>query len=147
VINDPFHPKLESLLRTSSAVAIPEEAMSNERRNRQEDTYFRVLRLLRDNPEMSQRQLAETVGSSLGAMNYVLRALVDKGFVKLGNFSSSPNKRRYAYILTPEGMAAKAAITKNFLARKRAEYEALSTEIDTLTEELNRETAEQDHLK
>ena len=91
----------------------------------QEDTHFRVLRLLHDNPEMSQRALAEAVGVSVGGMHYVLTALIEKGVVKLGNFKAAEDKRRYAYILTPKGLVQKAALTRRFLARKSAEYEAL----------------------
>lgn len=102
----------------------------------QEDTHFRVLRLLQENPEMSQRELAEAVGVSVGGMHYVLNALVDKGLVKLGNFTAAEDKRRYAYILTPKGIAEKAAITRRFLARKIEEYQALKAEIDELASEI-----------
>jgi len=101
-----------------------------------EDTRFRVLRLLEDNPEMSQRELAEAVGISVGSAHYVLSALVERGLVKLGNFSASEDKRRYAYILTPKGIAEKAAITTHFLARKLEEYEALKREIEELKSEI-----------
>jgi len=85
---------------------------------------------------MSQRDLAKAVGVSVGRMNYVLGALVDKGLVKLGNFTSANDKRRYAYVLTPQGIAKRAALTRSFLARKVAEYEALREEIETLSSEL-----------
>lgn len=98
----------------------------------QEDTHFRVLRLLQENPEMSQRELAAAVGVSVGGIHYVLNALIDKGLVKLGNFTASEDKRRYAYILTPKGLAEKALITKRFLVRKIEEYEALKSEIEEL---------------
>ncbi len=98
---------------------------------------FRMLKLLDDSPEMSQRDLARAVGISLGSVNFQLKALVDKGMIKLGNFSANPDKRRYAYILTPRGIAAKAALTRRFLARKRAEYEALRAEIEALQSEID----------
>ena len=98
----------------------------------QEDARFRILMLLEDNPEMSQRELAEAAGVSIGGANYVLNALIDKGLVKLGNFSAAPDKRRYAYILTRKGIAEKAALTRNFLKRKMDEYEALKAEIGAL---------------
>lgn len=101
----------------------------------QEDARFRVLRLLQGNPELSQRELAAAVGLSLGAAHYVLSALIEAGLVKLGNFSAAPNKRRYAYVLTPKGVAEKAAITRQFLARKVAQYEALQAEIEELRRE------------
>lgn len=110
--------------------------MTSKRSKLQEDTHFRVLRLLQDNPEMSQRELAEAVGVSVGGMHYVLNALIDKGLVKLGNFTAAEDKRRYAYILTPKGIARKAALTRAFLVRKMEEYEALKEEIETLSWEL-----------
>ena len=85
---------------------------------------------------MSQRDLAKEVGVSVGRMNYVLNALVDKGLVKLGNFTAAKDKRRYAYVLTPKGVAQRASLTRAFLARKVAEYEALKQEIETLHSEL-----------
>ncbi len=87
----------------------------------QEDTHFRVLRLLQENPEMSRRELAEAVGG----IHHVLNALIDKGIVKLGIFPATEDKRRYAYVLTPKGIAQKVAMTRAFLARKLAEDGAL----------------------
>lgn len=109
--------------------------MASKRTKLQEDTHFRVLRLLQENPEMSQRELAEAVGVSVGGIHYVLNALIDKGLVKLGNFAAAEDKRRYAYVLTPKGIARKAAMTRAFLVRKMQEYEALKEEIETLHEE------------
>lgn len=111
--------------------------MASKRTKQHEDTRFRVLRVLQENPELSQRQLAEAVGVSVGGVHYVLSALIDKGMVKLGNFKAAEDKRRYAYILTPKGVAEKTAITRRFLARKIEEYEALKAEIKEL--ELNSE--------
>lgn len=102
----------------------------------QEDTYFRIMRLLQDNPEMSQRDLAKELGLSLGGLNYCLKALIDKGFVKLDNFQSSKQKLKYAYVLTPIGIAQKVAMTGQFLKRKMAEYEALKVEIDDVRAQL-----------
>jgi len=110
--------------------------MASKRSKLQDETHFRVLRLLQDNPEMSQRELAEAVGTSVGGIHYVLNALIDKGLVKLGNFTASKDKRRYAYVLTPKGFVQKAALTRAFLARKVEEYEALKDEIETLSSEL-----------
>ena len=87
---------------------------------------------------MSQRGLAEALGSSIGGTHYVLNALIEKGLVKLGNFTAAEDKRRYAYVLTPKGIAGKAAITKRFLARKIEEYEALKSEIDELSQEVGK---------
>ncbi len=110
--------------------------MASKRSKLREDIYFRVLRHLHDNPEMSQRELAESVGVSVGGMHYVLNALIEKGLVKLGNFAAAEDKRRYAYVLTPKGIAQKAALTRAFLSRKMEEYEALKVEIETLNTEL-----------
>lgn len=110
--------------------------MAGQRSKVQEDVRFRVLRLLHDNPELSQRDLAEAVGISNGSAHYLLSALLDKGLIKLGNFTAAQDKRRYAYILTPKGVVEKAAITKRFLERKIQEYDALKTEIETLRDEL-----------
>ncbi len=102
----------------------------------QDNVRLQVMRVLQDNPELSQRELAKSADVSLGSINYVLKALVEKGLVKLGNFSANPDKRRYAYILTPKGITAKAALTRRFLQRKRAEYDALRTEIEMLKHEI-----------
>jgi EPS-associated MarR family transcriptional regulator len=110
--------------------------MTSKRTKLQEDTHFRVLRLLQENPEMSQRELAEAVGVSVGGIHYVLNALIDKGLVKLGNFTAAEDKRRYAYILTPKGLAQKVLMTKWFLVRKIEEYEALKSEIEELQREV-----------
>ena len=91
-----------------------------------------AMRLLETNPEMTQRELAEALGVSLGAANYCLRALVKKGWVKLENFQNNPNKLRYLYLLTPLGLTAKTRLTARFLQRKLAEYEVLKAEIEEL---------------
>ena len=91
-----------------------------------------AMRLLEANPKMTQRELAEALGVSLGAANYCLKALVEKGWVKLENFQNNPNKLGYLYLLTPMGMAAKTTLTTRFLRRKLAEYEALKAEIEQL---------------
>ena len=103
----------------------------------QEDTYFRIMRLLEENPEMSQRDLADKLGMSLGGLNYCLKALIDRGFVKLDNFQSSKHKLKYAYVLTPVGIAQKVTMTGRFLKRKMQEYEALKEEIEVLMAEVN----------
>lgn len=101
-----------------------------------EEIRFRVLRILDENPEISTRALAREVGISNGSAYYCVSAMVNRGLVKLDNFSRSSNKGRYAYILTPKGMAEKAALTSRFLARKIREYEALKQEIENLSAEL-----------
>ena len=116
--------------------------MTSKRTKLQEETHFRVLRLLQENPEMSQRDLAAAVGVSVGGMHYVLNALIEKGLVKLGNFTAAEDKRRYAYILTPNGVARKVALTRAFLARKMEEYDALREEIEALQVDLDVKAAE-----
>lgn len=100
-----------------------------------EETRFRLLRLLQDNPELSQRRLAEELDVSVGKVNYCLRALLDKGLVKVRNFRDSRNKVAYAYYLTPKGAEAKVRATAGFLKRKVAEYRALEEEIEELRRE------------
>ena len=85
---------------------------------------------------MSQRNLATAVGISLGSLHYCLNALIEKGLVMIGNFTAAEDKRRYAYVLTPKGVTERAALTHRFLKRKRAEYQALKSEIEALQEEL-----------
>jgi len=101
----------------------------------QEDTYFRVMRILQENPDLTQRELAERLGISVGGLNYCLKAMMEKGLVKMRNFAQSKNKFGYVYVLTPSGVAEKAAMTHRFLQRKIEEYEALKTEIQVLKEE------------
>ncbi len=116
--------------------------MTSKRTELQKDTHFRVLCLLQENPEMSQRELAEAVGVSVGGMHYALNALIDKGLVKLGNFTAAEDKRRYAYLLTPKGIAQKSALTRAFLVRKMEEYDALKEEIEALSSELEAGSAQ-----
>ena len=110
--------------------------MTSRRSQLQEDTYFRVLRLLQDNPDMTQREIAQSLGLSTSGLNYCLKALIDKGWVKVHNFSQSKNKFGYIYVLTPQGIAEKLALTSRFLKRKLSEYDALRTEIDGLQAEV-----------
>ena len=102
-----------------------------------EERNLKALRLLKENPAISQRELAEALGVSLGAANYCLKALVDKGWVKLENFQKNPNKLGYLYLLTPMGIAAKTALTARFLQSKLAEHERLKTEIELLKAEVD----------
>ena len=93
------------------------------------------MRLLGAQPELSQRELASTLGTSLGKANYCLRALMQKGFVKAENYRNSNNRRAYLYLLTPSGIAAKAELTRQFLALKVREYGELRCEIERLQQE------------
>ncbi len=101
-----------------------------------QDIHLKLLRYLEEHPQVSQRQLAEHLGVSLGKANYCLRALVERGLVKANNFKNSANKRAYLYLLTPKGIEAKAQISVRFLQRKKEEYEALRAEIEQLHNEL-----------
>jgi EPS-associated MarR family transcriptional regulator len=103
---------------------------------------YRLMKLIRDNPDLSQRDMAERTGVSLGKVNYCLRALIDKGLIKATNFSNSSNKTAYLYKLTPHGIEEKARVTARFLKRKIAEYEILKQEI----QELSREVGESDRV-
>ena len=103
----------------------------------QEEAHFQILRLLHKNPELTQRELRERLGISLGAVNYSLKALKDRGLVKAYNFKKNPNKIGYLYFLTPTGMSEKALLTVRFLNRKISEYDALKREISDLRAELN----------
>jgi len=95
-----------------------------------------TLRLLAERPELSQRQLSQALGLSLGKTHYVLHALLDKGLLKISNFRRNDNKLAYAYLLTPKGMREKVRLTRRFLARKEAEFELLRTTIAQLRHEV-----------
>jgi EPS-associated MarR family transcriptional regulator len=110
--------------------------MSSRQANLQEDTYFRVMRILYEKPQITQRELAEQLGVSVSGLNYCLKALIQKGWVKMQNFSQNPNKSGYVYLLTPAGMAQKASLTGTFLKRKMQEYESLRAEIEALQSEI-----------
>ncbi|CAM3877082.1 MarR family EPS-associated transcriptional regulator [Castellaniella denitrificans] len=100
-----------------------------------EENHLKVLRLLEADPGLSQRDLSQALGISLGKTNYCVRALLDKGLIKMQNFRSSGNKLGYAYLLTPAGIAAKADLTRSFLKIKIQEYEMLKREIEDLQQE------------
>ena len=110
--------------------------MASQRDKKQQETHFRVMRLLDEDPSISTREIAKKVGISNGAAYYCVTALVEKGFVKLKNFTQSKTKANYIYELTPRGIRAKAALTVSFLERKRHEYEDLKVEIERLESDL-----------
>ena len=99
-----------------------------------------VLRLLEQNPQLTQRKLSAELGVSLGKTHYIVKSLIDVGLIKLDNFQRSKNKLGYAYLLTPKGIAEKASITVRFLARKQDEYKRLEQEIEMLRSEVDAET-------
>ena len=94
-----------------------------------EQDHFDVLRNIQKNPESSQRELAENLGFSLGKLNYCVKALQDKGLVKIENFKKNPKKINYIYVLTPKGIAEKTKLTLNFMKRKMKEYDELKNEL------------------
>lgn len=102
-----------------------------------DDFNVALLRHLADAPRASQRELARTFGVSVGKVNFALRALVDKGWVKAGNFRRSANKLGYVYLLTPAGIDARVRLTRAFLRRKMDEYQRLRDEIARLQRELD----------
>jgi len=95
----------------------------------------KILRILEEDPDISQRELARVLGISLGRANFCLQALIEKGWIKVNNFKNSNNKKAYMYLLTRRGIAEKARVTARFLERKVAEYEALQREIEELRRE------------
>ena len=101
-----------------------------------EDASYYILRKLAAQPQITQRELAQDLGISLGKVNYCLQALIAKGMVKARNFNNSQNKKAYLYVLTPAGLDNKATITKRFLKRKMDEYEVLREEIERLQRDI-----------
>ncbi|EMM85147.1 EPS-associated transcriptional regulator, MarR family [Leptospira santarosai str. 2000027870] len=99
----------------------------------------KLLRILEENPEVNQREISEILGISLGKVNYCLKALMDKGWIKAKNFKNSKNKLAYAYFLTPMGIEEKARITVRYLKVKMQEYEEIRKEIEELKKEVGEE--------
>lgn len=97
--------------------------------NKNLEDYFKVLRRIQNNPKLSQREMANDLGFSLGKLNYCLKALRNKGFIKISNFKKNPNKLNYFYILTPKGISEKTKLTINFMKKKFKEYEELKREL------------------
>ena len=109
--------------------------MNSRQAKLQQDTYYRVMRILQENPDLTQRELADKLGVSVGGINYCLKALIKKGLVKMKSFANSKNKFGYIYVLTPQGISDKATLTQQYLQRKMEEYDALKSEIETLKQE------------
>jgi len=103
--------------------------MASRRKEHQEDTKLRVMKIINHNPKMTSREIAQKVGISNGSAYYLLISLIDKGFVKLSNFKENSEKVGYLYLLTPKGIREKSLLTQNFLIRKKKEYKALKEEI------------------
>ena len=121
---------------TSSDKTVPGEGLSQ-----RESLDFELLFLLETEPGLSQRAIAERLGVSLGRVNYCLKALLEKGELKLAHFRSAKSKLGYAYALTPRGVAQRAALTRRFLQRKLIQYDRLKAQIAGLERELNRTDA------
>ena len=102
-----------------------------------EEISYKLFKLIEQQPDLSQRELAKEMGISLGKTNYCLKGLLDKGWLKARNFKNSNNKIAYAYVLTPSGLSAKAKLTTQFLQRKVREYETLKSEIEKLRQEVS----------
>jgi EPS-associated MarR family transcriptional regulator len=105
--------------------------MASRRKEHQEDAKLRVMQIIKQNPELTTREIAQRVGISNGSAYYLLTSLIDKGFVKLSNFKENPEKTKYSYLLTSKGIREKSLITSKFLVRKKQEFEALREEINT----------------
>lgn len=101
---------------------------------------YKIFKLVEANPEISQRELARELGISLGKVNYCLKALIEKGLLKAGNFRNSKNKMAYVYKLTPKGIEEKTNVTVRFFKQKMTEYEALKSEIEFLRQEAQQST-------
>ena len=114
------------------ACLVPIDSGISRQARLQEDTYFRVLKILGDNPQINQRELSKQLGLSLGGINYCLRALIEKGYIKAQNFNTSKKKLGYVYLLTPKGVGEKTVLAYRFLQRKMREYEDLRAEIEGL---------------
>ena len=99
------------------------------------DMHYKVMDLIHKNPDISQRQLSQQTGISLGSIHYCLKALIEKGWVKVESFKKNPNKSSYLYLLSPEGVLQKSKLAIDFLRRKQFEYNQLKLEIDRLTKE------------
>ena len=115
-------------LRTNPTKKMPQKS---------QEIHLKVLRHLEENPEVSQRELAEELGISLGKANYCLKALINKGLIKASNFKNNANKRAYLYVLTPKGIETKARVSVRFLRRKIEECDALKLEIEQLKIEVD----------
>jgi EPS-associated MarR family transcriptional regulator len=110
----------------------------NRQQKLQQETYYRVLAIIAQEPRITQRDLARRLQISLGGVNYSLKALIEIGWLKVQNFKNSESKLGYAYLITPEGVSKKTQLALDFLRRKMAEYEALEAEITDLQRQLAR---------
>jgi EPS-associated MarR family transcriptional regulator len=110
--------------------------VASRRKEYQEDAKLRVMQIINQNPQMTSRKIAQKVGISNGSAYYLLTSLIDKGLVKLANFTENSQKIKYSYLLTPKGIREKSMLANEFLARKKEEYKALRNEINQLEQEI-----------
>ena len=110
--------------------------MASRRKEYQEDAKLRVMQIINQNPQMTSRKIAQKVGISNGSAYYLLTSLIDKGLVKLANFTENSQKIKYSYLLTPKGIREKSMLANEFLARKKEEYKSLRNEINQLEQEI-----------
>ena len=125
-----------------SCGSLPEKLVLDTPFMTNQELEYRALKILEAHPEFTQRQLSEALGVSLGKTHYLLKSLIDVGWVKLDNFQRSDNKWGYAYLLTPMGVAEKTAITVRFLKRKKQEYNDLQLEIAQLQKEIQQQVSD-----
>jgi EPS-associated MarR family transcriptional regulator len=111
--------------------------VASRRKEHQEDAKYRVFQIIKENPQMTTREIAQKVGISNGSAYYLLRSLIEMGFVKLSNFKDSSQKIKYSYLLTPKGIREKSLVTNKFLVRKKQEFELLKKEIIKLERDLS----------
>ena len=117
--------------------------MNNQNVTLEQETRYRLLKILAEEHHLTQREMAQRVGISLGKLNYCVTDLAKRGLIKINRFKSAENKKAYAYVLTPHGMQEKARITVSFLKRKMAEYETLKRQIAELVKEVDQEDLSQ----
>lgn len=121
--------------RRFAAAAVAVRRTTNQS-TRREGLDFDLLYLIEKEPGLSQREIAQRLGLSLGKVNYCLKALAEKGAIKLANFNAAKNKLRYIYVLTPQGIGLRTAMTRRFLKQKLDQYARLKAQIDALEREL-----------
>lgn len=109
--------------------------MASSRKEHRDEARLQIMRIIAECPSATTRHIANRVGISNGSAHYVLNALIEKGFVKVENFSRSADRRKYIYVLTPEGLSEKLSLTYRFIKRKRQEFDALKEELRSLERE------------
>ena len=111
--------------------------MASRRKEHQEDAKLRALQIIKSNPLITSREIAQKIGISNGSAYYLLISLIEKRFIKFANFKKNPQKTKYSYILTPKGIREKSLITSKFLVRKKQEFELLKKEITELERDVD----------